>query len=1023
MSNTLAPTVHERLARCNERVYVDGLVTGAEVVLSVDGTTFSHIATGDGHTFIVPSLNAGAEVKAKQDSGTGFTPWSPAVIVEDALVPPQSAPVLPEVVGACSQCVHVSNVVPGSDVELRIGKDVVGKGTANSHGAVCVAVNLRKQKGEQGATLLARMIVCGAKGPDAARTLSAEPALPKPVVGSPLYGCQRVVPLSNIHRGARCRLEMSPSTSIGSFCSCWTAGNVYVTQPLVVGESVRAQCYWDAKPCDAKGDWSEWRLVVPPDEGIKPKVLEALIEGDQIIRVENQIVGATLVVRIRPTASDPAEEFGPRPASTEQEVGLNDQLKAGNVVSVVQTLCGVSFESDPVTVQPLPPVVYAPVIVPPLYDCGRAVQVSNLHPGALVRVYQNGVPIGLKWAGLESSISVPVGPTLVAGSKVMARQWVGNVQSPDSAQVPVQPVSTVRTPRILKPVASGDTRVWLSNVMPGSHVVVRSGSSIIGEADAAEPIVRVSTSPITAAIQATARLCNKTSKSSTGVTPIKSPCASGSRFGKVGEESRSYGKFTVPKTLDGGDFETPIEGQLYFPAASGGKFNPDATNLPLVVIAHGYWSPGIESYKGYDYLAQHLVQWGMLVFSVNMDEVNNKTGTSATNTQQYSRAEIILHTIDMLLGDSTLKGRINSNRIGLIGHSMGGEGVVVAQLLNESQSRGYSIKGVVSIAPTHWRPEVVLRHTKYMQLLGSMDLLTSAMTGTDAQAHFSGFRIYDRAWRPKTHFWIYGARHNPFNRVWVANGDTYESGWADLALPPQVHERIAKCLINAFFQDALLDQTAYAGYMEGMILPRSLSDLEIHTQHSKGPRTVLDNFGDADEEIPLAAQPLDKSTNSQSQAVNAGGAGLSLWDDVEHTAIAHSPHNTKGVQLGWNSPDATYLDNTGGISKSLTDVFALRVGQFYEDATLNPVAMPADLFVTLSDGTNEATVRLGAVAQVPYPDTAGNVLCPMRTVRLPLDAFRAANPALSVSNIQSVTLSLMGRATGNILADDCEFGS
>jgi hypothetical protein len=32
MPTTLAPTVHERLARCGERVYVDGLVVGADVV-------------------------------------------------------------------------------------------------------------------------------------------------------------------------------------------------------------------------------------------------------------------------------------------------------------------------------------------------------------------------------------------------------------------------------------------------------------------------------------------------------------------------------------------------------------------------------------------------------------------------------------------------------------------------------------------------------------------------------------------------------------------------------------------------------------------------------------------------------------------------------------------------------------------------------------------------------------------------------------------------------------------------------
>ena len=1018
---TLAPTVHERLARCGTRVFVDGLVLGADVVLSVGGTEFSHTATGASHTFTVPSLVSGAAVKAKQDAGTGYSPWSPVVVVEDAAVPPTSAPGLPDSVGACSHCVRVDGLVPGCRVELLLGSAVVGEGTANRHGAQCVGVDFSNAKRRRGASLRARMYVCGVVGPESTTGLVAEPALPKPVVGSPLYGCQRVVPLSNLHRGARVRLETDTGTDLGSICSCWTSVNVRVGSQLVTDEQVHAQLYWQGDPCADEGPWSEWQPVIAPDEGIKPVVLAPLIAGDQIIRVDNQILGASLMIKIRPSESQPPEEFGPRPASEESEIALNAPLAAGNVVSVVQTLCTFSVESDPVTVLAPPPVVLAPVIIPPLYDCGTAVQVSNVHPGALVRVYLDGIPIGLRWAGLATSISVSVAPFLAAGGNVTARQWVGSVPGPESAPpVAVLALPQLQTPRILRPVALKDTEVWVSRVIPGGRVTIQSGGPTIGEADAAEPIVRVPVSPVTGPVRAKVRLCQAT-KLGGEVTPVTSPCAAGTHAA-AGEEFRPYANWMVPATADGDAFETHIEGQLYFPATAGGKrFDQDATNLPLVIIAHGYWNPGVESYKGYDYLAKHLARWGMLVFSLNMDDVNNKS--SSSKAYQYARGEIVLHAIDVLLADSTWGRRINRDRIGLIGHSMGGEGVVAAQALNESEGRGYSIRGVVSIAPTHWRPEIILRQTRYMQLLGSMDVLTQAMTGDDSAAIYSGFRIYDRAWRPKTHFWIYRARHNPFNRVWVADGDKQETDWADTALPPHVHERLAKCLINAFFQDALRNQTAYAGYMHGTIFPRSLYGLEIHTQHSRDPREVLDNFGDLDEQVPLAAAALDKTDNSRGQAVSATGAGLGIWGDIEHVSLANSPHNTKGAQVGWTAPDVLYQSDTGGLSAGLTDVFALRIGQFYEDAALNPEDQPADLFVTLSDGADEATVRLGAVAQVPYPDSAGNVLCPMRTVRLPIDAFKAASPSLNLTNIQSVTLWLAGRATGNILVDDLEFSS
>ena len=45
----------------------------------------------------------------------------------------------------------------------------------------------------------------------------------------------------------------------------------------------------------------------------------------------------------------------------------------------------------------------------------------------------------------------------------------------------------------------------------------------------------------------------------------------------------------------------------------------------------------------------------------------------------------------------------------------------------------------------------------------------------------------------------------------------------------------------------------------------------------------------------------------------------------------------------------------------------------------------------------------------------------MRTVRLPLDAFQAVNPALNLGDIRSVTLRFMARPSGHLLVDDFEF--
>jgi hypothetical protein len=651
------------------------------------------------------------------------------------------------------------------------------------------------------------------------------------------------------------------------------------------------------------------------------------------------------------------------------------------------------------------------------------VQVSNVHPGATVRVFLDGIPIGRLWAGNQVSISVPVSPSLSNG-KVTARQWLGSLVSPKSSPpVPVQSLESLHNPRVLAPVAQNDTEICVSGVTPGSHVSIRSGAAVLGEANAAESFVRIPVAPVSGPVHAEAQLCTLTA-TGTDVAPITEPNSVG-QFANTAEKFLSFANWHVPVTTDGDAFDTSIEGQLYFPSTPDGKF-ADAEILPLVLIAHGYYlPPGIKSYAGYDYLAHHLASWGMVVFSLNMDEVNNKTGTGSSQTHQYARGEILLHTVDMLLGSPDLKARINGQSIGLIGHSMGGEGVVAAQFLNDNGGRGYGIRAVVSIAPTNYRSELLLRNIKYLQLLGSMDLLVNDPTSAlGPHAPFGGTQIYDRAWRPKTHVWVRKARHNPFNRVWVANGDNFETGIAAMALPPEAHERVAKAFINALFQDALQGQAGYTGYMEGTILPPSVRDIIMRVQHSEQSRTVLDNFGDADTQVPLPAKvPLDKTKNSLNKMANASGAGIGTWSDVQLSSLGGCPHDTAGSEVSWSTTDAAYSSATGGLAFLNTNVIALRIAQLASDAVLNPVDVPADVYLTASDGATKATVRLGAVNQVGYPFTGAAILSMLQTVRLPFDAFQAAAPGFNVAAIQSITLRMIARDTGDILMDDLELGS
>ena len=1037
--STLPPTVHERLARCGTQVLVTGLAPGADVEVDIGGVTVAFTATqGGGRNLTVAPLVAGDEVRARQDEGTGFSPWSRPVVVEDADVPPVAPPRLPSQVGICSHCVPVDGAVPGSHIVLRVGGSDVGEGTADRHGGGCFNVDLTRFGGDPTGLLSAVMQVCGAESPAAGAVLVVESAIGKPTVIGPLFGCQRVVPLDHVHRGALVRLE-STDSPLGGFCSCWSRVDVHIGSALVAGTSVRAQPFWDGRgSCIGPGPWSDWEPVVAPDERIAPTILEPLIAGDQTIRVTGQIVGATRLISIQPTAG-PLEEWGPVPSSEEPEIALAAPLTAGSVVTVTQTLCAVSATSEPVVVQPAPPEVFAPTIVPPLHACGGRVQVSNLHSGATVRLFSDGISIGLGYAGNASSIAVDASPSLVEGREITATQQVGSVTSDPSTPVRVIRFEELSRPRVLGPVAFGDRHVWISGLTPGCRVTLTSDGNIIGESYVAETLARVPlTEPVPDVVVVRADICDQ-SVTADRTVPVHSPCARGPLA--TGQADLTFDDWPVPATADGVAFTTEMRGEVYFPADGDGELDVDRRNLPVIIVAHGMWDEVwfdpdtgngelVESFRGYDYLGHHLASWGMLVLSIDMDDVNTSTNANwdgtAASSHAFARGEIILHAIDELLAHPIYGDVADGSRLGIVGHSMAGEGVTAAQQLNRDEGRGYGIRGVVSIAPTRWHgDDIVVSETDYFQLTGSMDQLNFGATGTNAP--FAGVRSYDRAERPKTHGWVHGLRHNPFNRRWVGTTDFAESSYADAALPAATHELVARCLVNAFLQRSVMGRAEYAGYMEGTVLPSSLDHVAVHLQHSREPRRVVDNFGDEDTQASHPAEALDPTTNTMGLSIENFPAGsLVPLEDLELIGVPDSSHNTKAVRFAWPRPGGEYRTAIAA-QLSPQDAIALRAAQLYDDTATNPEGVAADLFVRLTDANgNEAIVRLGAASTIPYPDhdpdnaDGPDPLAMMRTVNLPLDAFTAATPDLDLSDLTAVTLVMSARPTGHLFADDIE---
>jgi hypothetical protein len=385
--------------------------------------------------------------------------------------------------------------------------------------------------------------------------------------------------------------------------------------------------------------------------------------------------------------------------------------------------------------------------------------------------------------------------------------------------------------------------------------------------------------------------------------------------------------------------------------------------------------------------------------------------------------------IDRLLVVPLFADRLQPDRIGLVGHSMSGEGVVATQALNRRRNDPYGIRGIVSIAPTNWRPDLTSTHAAYLQLFGSQDYLLgdpSLVTGTDP-SFGGGFRLYDRAWRHRTHAFIAGAGHDGFNSVWINSSFSPDRNDPP-ELPIEEQRRIGQALITAFFFDTLLHRSGFRSYLAGALPLPGVGAADVRLQHQSSSVDVIDDFGDADSQLGLPAElPPDKTRNRRRQPVTVTGSGLDRWEDVEHEEMERSVHDTRGVDIAWSGDDVVYETRLGSLAARPSDVLSLRVAQHFAedgdrpDETWNPIGRSITFLVELHDGRQRATVALGPTNDVPYPLPHAGPYSVFRTVRLRLDEFTAVNAALDLRSLDAIRLRFSRSETGRLLIDDIEF--
>ncbi|MEV0264742.1 alpha/beta hydrolase [Streptomyces sp. NPDC050617] len=260
----------------------------------------------------------------------------------------------------------------------------------------------------------------------------------------------------------------------------------------------------------------------------------------------------------------------------------------------------------------------------------------------------------------------------------------------------------------------------------------------------------------------------------------------------------------------------------------------------------------IPSSRGYDYLGRALAAKGFVVVSMGANGINATAGGQADTVYQARAALIDEHLrlwqrlarsgdgplagalTSAKTGDrvtASFRGRLDMGRVGLLGHSMGGGGVMqeIADDNRSSWPAGVGIKAAFALAPTAtWDNDPVTR-TPFAVMWGTCDEVN---TGSFFEQNRAAGRV------PLYKYTLTGGNHAFYNRQWspssgqVASRDdavpgkrpgTCLSQFADRDQPQKEQPRLAEGeqrlltvnRVTAFFQRFLENKADRDPYLTG----------------------------------------------------------------------------------------------------------------------------------------------------------------------------------------------------------------
>jgi hypothetical protein len=803
-----------------------------------------------------------------------------------------------------------------------------------------------------------------------------------PVLYDPLYSCSLVVKVTSFIALSTIDVELN-GVIVKTVPVGFPDPNgaiITMNSPLLAGQKIRVR----QSTSTATSPWSNQVIVknflVDYPAGLPRPVINPapVYECGCRTGISNLLIGANVWITANGT-----EVGRVNGCNDQQGVNVMPDYSINQDILAQSDLCGdksplSAMEKSKGYPYPLPVLGFDAV-----YEGSQQIRITNVANGARVNLKINGFNQGTSgcWGGsLLWNLSSPL-PAL-ASLEAVQSLCTGQPSSPPGTTI-VIPCGSLPAPSIY-PVQIGDDRVVLSNHVWGALVKVYINNIKVGQGSG--PVI-----VLTQLIKAndTILLGQEIGKcKSNMLTVVRPMCVAPSlSFNPSWRNLFPVGSFEYN--------QNGAKGSVYYPGETDGVSVPFYARLaklkrvPLIVLAHGNHSELDPSYLGYDYFQIQLARMGFVVLSVDCNSVNGShSGGGVSNIE--ARVDLIIQSIKLFQTfDNTashlLSGTIDFAKVGLMGHSRGGDAVVMTPELIALP--GVSIVSVLALAPTDFRGwdgiDVNPKKFQFMTILPAGD--------GDVWEN-NGARFYDRCTpsKIKSQVYVYYANHNYFNRQW-----TLDEGVGPARMQRFEHEGILSAYGCAFFRNTLQNDVSVFGFLINQAIPSGCRADNVHLAHQVKKADTIDNH---EQSGGIATNTLLQPTSQTGLTAKEFPFAQGAAGSFDASFFGH----TNGMVI-------TYEKQNGSFTSNLKPVFNLKDREVWirvAEVFAGSIHFDTGFQLGLKDARGTTAFvdsnAVGGVAE-PYPHPWG-IKSMMNTLRFRSTCFEQASRKFDITKVAAIII-------------------